>query len=72
MPKVSGLDFIEDRLIKGCKIPEIGIMSGFWTYDKIIRAEKLGCTLLDKPVSVARLINWLKESMSKLNNTKKD
>jgi len=72
MPKVSGLDFIEDRLTKGCKISEIAIMSGLWTDEKIIRAEKLDCTVLEKPVSVARPISWLKECMNKINNTKKD
>jgi len=71
MPVVSGLDFIEDWLTKGCKIPQIGIMSGYWTDDKIIRAKKLGGTILEKPVPVSTLSSWLKECINKIDNAKK-
>jgi two-component system response regulator FlrC len=59
MPKVDGLNFIEQLRKKGCKIKNIALISGYWTKDDIKKARKLGCTIFFKPVSPATLTEWL-------------
>lgn len=59
MPNVSGLDFIEDQVRKGCRIPNIAIMSGAWSAAGMKRARDLGCAVLEKPITLSALAEWL-------------
>jgi len=59
MPNVSGLDFIEGQVKKGCKIQNIAIMSGAWSESNIKRAENLGCAVFQKPFTLSDLTEWL-------------
>jgi DNA-binding response OmpR family regulator len=67
MPHVSGLDFIDSQVIKGCKIQNIGIMSGEWSDLNRQRAKKLGCAVFDKPFSMSVLWEWLNQCMERLD-----
>jgi DNA-binding response OmpR family regulator len=70
MPNVSGLDFIESQLRKGCKIPNIAIMSGLWTESKMKRATNLGCTVFQKPIKLSVLTEWLNKCVKRLDHSK--
>jgi len=70
MPSVSGLDFIESQTHKGCKIQNIGIMSGAWSDSDRKRAEALGCTVLEKPVSLSILRAWLNDCADRIDRSK--
>jgi CheY-like chemotaxis protein len=61
MPKVSGLEFLEQQLQKGCKIPNIAVTSGAWSDSNLKYAERLGCTALEKTPTWGALIDWLDE-----------
>ena len=59
MPKVSGLEFIENLREKGCKIKNIALVSGYWTEKEITRAKEIGCTVFHKPLKTEVLDEWL-------------
>ncbi len=61
MPKISGLEYVAQQLTKGCKVPNIAIMSGAWSESKLEQAKALGCKTFEKPFSVQTLNEWLKE-----------
>jgi len=71
MPNVSGLDFINDQLQKGCKIPNIAIMSGRWSEANMKRAKDLGCAVFEKPFALSAVKDWL-DKCEKQNNLSKD
>ena len=70
MPFVSGLDFVESQLRKGCKIPNIAIMSGVWTESTMKRAKDLGCTVFEKPINLSVLTEWLNKCVKRLDQSK--
>jgi DNA-binding response OmpR family regulator len=70
MPNVSGLEFIENQVRKGCKIQNIAIMSGEWSESKIKLAEKLGCSVFVKPFDVSSLTKWLEECEVRMDKNK--
>ena len=59
MPKVSGLEFVENLRKKGCKIKNIALVSGYWTEKDISRAKEIGCTVFHKPLHPEVLSEWL-------------
>ena len=59
MPRVSGLDFIEKQISRGCKAQNIALMSATWESENIRRAEQLGCTIFEKPTRKSILEDWL-------------
>ena len=61
MPKVSGLEFLEQQINKGCKIPNIAVTSGAWTDTNLEHAQRLGCTALEKTPTWDALAHWLDE-----------
>jgi len=61
MPTVSGIDFVDEQVSKGCKIQNIAIMSGAWSEENIKRAKALGCAVFDKPFDLSVLMDWIKE-----------
>jgi CheY-like chemotaxis protein len=60
MSNVSGLDFVEGLLRKGCKGPHIALISGDWSYSDLVRAEQLGCKTFFKPFQLSQIVDWLK------------
>ena len=59
MPKVNGIEFVENLRDNGCKINNIALVSGYWTESDISRAKKIGCTVFHKPLKPDVLIEWL-------------
>ena len=59
MPKVNGLEFVENLRKKGCKIKHIALVSGYWTEKDISRAKKIGCTVFHKPLYPEKLFEWI-------------
>lgn len=61
MPKVSGLEFLEQQIQKGCKIPNIAVTSGAWSDSNLKHAQRLGLTTLEKTPTWDALADWLDE-----------
>jgi CheY-like chemotaxis protein len=61
MPKVSGLEFLEQQIQKGCKIPNIAITSDAWSDSNLKHAQRLGLTTLEKTRTWDALADWLDE-----------
>jgi CheY-like chemotaxis protein len=59
MPKVNGLEFVENLKKIGCKIKNIALVSGYWTEEDISRAVKIGCTVIHKPSPPEEILNWI-------------
>ena len=70
MPNVSGLDFIDGQLRKGCKVQNIAIMSGGWSELKIKRAKDLGCAVFEKPLTLSALTEWLAKCEERMDQGK--
>ena len=70
MPNLSGLEYIAQQLNKGCKIPNIAIMSGNWSEAKREKAKALGCKTFKKPFNFEDLTVWLKECESRIDPKK--
>ena len=61
MPNISGIDFIEDQIRKGCKVQNIAIMSGKWSEVNMKRAKDLGCAVFEKPFALSAIRKWIDE-----------
>jgi two-component system response regulator AtoC len=61
MPKVSGLQFVQDQNKKGCKITNIAFMSGAWSESDLKYARELGCKIFSKPFTIEEINDWLDE-----------
>ena len=61
MPIVDGLTFLEKQKSKGCKVPNIGVISGYWSEGAKKRADKLECKTFQKPFTLGQLEEWLDE-----------
>ena len=59
MPKVNGLEFVENLRKKGCRTKNIALVSGYWTKKDISRAKELECTVFYKPLGPEALSEWL-------------
>jgi CheY-like chemotaxis protein len=61
MPTMFGMDWVERQANKECKIPGHckGILAKVFVEDDFKRAEKLGCHVLQKPVTYEILENRL-------------
>ena len=70
MFRISGLDFIENLMEKGCTISNIGIMSGLWSPDKRNRAQSLGCAVFDKPFNLPALLEWVDKCVERIDQQK--
>lgn len=66
MPHMTGLDFIDKQKHKGCKVSNIAVMSGAWDDEKIEYAERLGCTVFDKPFQIDKLKKWIRACEKKI------
>jgi CheY-like chemotaxis protein len=59
MPKVNGLEFIENLRNNGCRIKNIALVSGYWTERNISKAKEFGCAVFHKPVAPEELFEWI-------------
>ncbi len=60
MPGMTGLRFIDLQKNKGCKAPNIAIMSASWSKKQYQKARKLGCKVFEKPFGLNDLLQWMK------------
>ena len=67
MPKVSGLEFVENLRKKGCQIKDIAMVSGYWTEKDISAAKEIGCTVFHKPLQPEELNAWLDNCEKKID-----
>lgn len=67
MPNMTGLQFIEHQLKKGCRIPHIALMSGAWSPKEREYAKKIGCKIFDKPFRFEELGRWIDECEARIN-----
>jgi len=59
MPLVSGLEYIQNQRIKGCKCKCVALVSSEITYSVEQKAKRLVCQLFPKPVNVKDIFGWL-------------
>jgi len=69
LPELRGLDFIELLTQRGCKgvTRNIILMSGDTTSINMEKAARLGCTVVQKPMSFEFLDQWLEGAMARLD-----
>ena len=61
MPHMTGLEFIEGQIHKGCKFRNIAFMSGGWSEADLNKARSLGCKTFYKPFDISELTSWIEE-----------
>ena len=71
MPTKSGLDLIQERQQKGCKIKYCALMSADWTDSDLKAAHELGCNIFHKPFDLIEMLKWLDNCRDELNREKK-
>ena len=59
MPNINGLEFIEHLQLKGCKIKNIALVSGYWTKKNIEKGKEMGCFIFHKPIQPEELFEWI-------------
>lgn len=69
MPHVSGLDFIDSQIKKGCAVKNFAILSGNWTDENIKRAKSLGCAVFHKPSFLYELSEWIETCLDEGNHS---
>lgn len=68
MPGMNGLEFIESLVKHGChgSTENILLMSGDTTRIDMQKVEKLGCRVVQKPLPLAFLEEWIEEVKSRM------
>jgi len=67
MPNMTGLQFIDNQIRKGCHIQNVALMSAGWTTEEHEYAERIGCQIFSKPFRFDNLNLWLDECESRIN-----
>lgn len=67
MPNMNGIEFVAGQIKKGCRVKNIGLMSGGWSDANLKKAKKLGCRTFFKPFDLEELIRWLKQCENNIN-----
>jgi CheY-like chemotaxis protein len=70
MLRVSGLEFLEKQIQKGCKIPNIAVASGAWMDSNLEHAQRLGCKIIEKTPTWDDLADWLDERVSEIDRNR--
>ncbi len=71
MPASNGLEFMKERLRKGCKVKYRALMSGDWTDSDLKYARELGCHIFHKPFNIEEMLKWLDDCAQKINSDRK-
>ena len=71
MPASNGLEFMKERLQKGCKVKYRALMSGGWTDSDLKYARELGCHIFHKPFNIEEMLKWLDDCAQKINSDRK-
>ncbi len=67
MSVMSGLEFVERQIVKGCKVKNIALMSSSWSVEEQAAAQRMGCRLFSKPFSLAEMKAWLQECEKRID-----
>jgi CheY-like chemotaxis protein len=69
MPKMTGLDFIENQTRNGCKaiVRNKAVISGNWAEEELEHAKRLGCQIFNKPFKVEQITKWLDECEKRID-----
>ena len=61
LPGTKGLDLIEQQLEMGCKVPpqRKAVISASLSEEEFRQAKKLGCHVMQKPITFEIFENWL-------------
>lgn len=59
MPQITGLDFVESLLRKGCKCRHIALISGAWSEADMKRALQFPAKIFAKPCSATDISRWI-------------
>lgn len=61
MPRLSGLEMIEQLQARGCKLAvgSRAVLSGSWSQSELEKAEQLGCKTFTKPYDLQEIDAWL-------------
>jgi len=70
MPVENGLEFIKNRLNRGCKIKFRAIMSADWNDSDLQYAEKIGCKVFSKPFEIQELLKWIDDCCKKIDQNR--
>ena len=71
MPSKTGLELIQERRQKGCKVKYRALMSGEWTDSDLKQAHELGCQIFHKPFNISEVLKWLDNCVGKINCERK-
>ena len=67
MPNMSGLEFVQNQMKKGCKLKNVALISGAWSDTDLQSARRLGCQPFQKPFKIDEINTWLDECERKIN-----
>ena len=67
----TGLELIEERQQKGCKVKYRALMSGSWAEFDLKNAHELGCHIFHKPFNLIEMLNWLDDCIEKIRPERK-
>lgn len=67
MPTMTGLEFINARQQKDCKVKYRALMSADWTDTDLKYAQELDCHIFHKPFNLNEMLNWLDDCTEKIN-----
>jgi DNA-binding NtrC family response regulator len=67
MYTTSGLKFIDSQKRKGCRIPNLALMSGSWTDGDKDFAERLNCKTFQKPFDLPEMMAWIEEGRKRID-----
>lgn len=59
LKRSSGLDLIKKLREKGCRVPNIALMTGHWTDELLAEAKALDCATFGKPFALSDVEAWV-------------
>ncbi|RMG71493.1 MAG: response regulator [Nitrospirae bacterium] len=60
MPHMKGIELVERlKTTKPSRAKHYAVISGSWTEDDLIRAQRLGCKTISKPFGMAEILSWI-------------
>jgi CheY-like chemotaxis protein len=63
MPGMTGIEFVERQMQRGCKgiIGNKAVLSGTWSEQELAQAKLLGCRVFDKPFKLNDIVAWMND-----------
>ena len=62
---ISGVGFVEKLMSSQCKCPNIALISGDWSPEKIQKAKDFNCKIFEKPFEFNNILGWISECEKK-------